>query len=874
MHNLPIEEVLKKVQSSKKGLSDGEARKRLDLFGYNRLEQRKKTSALKLFLDQFNNALVIILLVAAAISFAISYLEHGEYLDSILIVTIVFANAIFGFIQEYKAEKTIETLSKLAAPKARVLRNGKEEHLASELVVPGDILIIREGDQIAADARIIESNSLYVDESSLTGESVPVEKGECILKKEIPLAERKNMVYMGTIATRGKAIAVVTHTGMKTEMGKIAKEIVDAPKKVTRFQEEIEVLGKKILYITVLLLGVISAVELAVKGSPLLVVFTTAVALGVAAIPEGLPAVVTFALSIATNRMLKQQVLMRKLSTIQNLGSVDIICTDKTGTLTENKMTVVKIETVSNEYVVGGIGYDKYGELEVIETDRIALELMLKAAVLCNDAKEQEGEFIGDPTEIALLFPAYKLGWDVDELRTKEKRLDEIPFSSERKMMSTLHPDKLYSKGAAEAILEKCNRYLEGSKIKKLSKSKKAAFLKQSEKMASSALRVLAFAYKETKTLEEKNLIFLGFMGMIDPPRKGVFEALEDCRKAGIKIIMITGDHPLTAKAIGRELGFKGDILTGKDLDELNEVELEEKIKTTEIFARTNPSHKVQILKILKKQKHTVAMTGDGVNDAPALKNADVGIAMGIRGTEVTKQASDMVVLDDNFISIRNAIREGRGSFDNIRKFVTLLLGANSSEIIAIFLISLLPIPLSPKIAVQLLWINLLTDGLPALALGAEEPAKDIMKRKPRPKKEGVLNRDVYYFIGVMGIAEAIAVMSAYLIYLDDVAKAYTVFFTAFVFYELISVYLVRWRYNSRFFSNKWVHLAMLLSISLQFFVLYGPLQEWFGVVPLSILDLVILLSIGLLFSAVVIILAKLGKKIDWFKKFAEKDKV
>lgn len=870
-HSLEADEVLSELNTSKKGLKEEDAEKRLEEYGRNSISIKKKISLLKIFLEQFKNMLVLLLMVAAFVSFIIAYLDphESDYIDAILIATIVIANAVFGFFQEYKAEKTIEALTKMSAPRATVLRNGKEHEIDSELVVPGDVLVLREGDKVAADAVLLESYSISSDESALTGESVPSEKRLGAVKKKTSLAERSNMVFMNSVITRGRGFAVVTETGLSTEVGKIARQISEAPSKVTQFQIELADIGRKISYLVLIMLVVIGGTNYVLGTGDLLFIFTTAVALGVAAIPEGLPAVVTLALSIATNRMLKQNALMRKLSTVQDLGAVDVICTDKTGTLTENVMTVTRIflpgavKLPGKYFDVTGKGLAKEGRFISRNGKVDELDMLFKCAVLCNDAKEEGGQFKGDPTEVAIMIPAFKAGVDVGTMREENKRVSEVPFSSERKVMSTLnqYQKNKYSfvKGAPEVLLSKCTKYQSAKGQSKLTKRDIKEILEKNEDMAKGALRVLGFAYKENPKSDseedmETGLVFLGLMGMIDPPREGVREAIEDCRKAGIRVIMITGDNRFTAQAIGKELGFSGSALTGGDLDDMDDAAFHKTVEKTDIYARTSPKHKVMLLKALQKNKHIVCMTGDGVNDAAAIKNSDVGIAMGIRGTEVTKQASDIIVLDDNFISIRNAISEGRGTFDNIRKFVTLLIGANASEVLAIFLITVSPLALAPKIAVQLLWINLLTDGLPALALGADSPAKGIMERKPRPKSERLINKNTLYFIAWMGVIETIMVLALYSYYffLDDVVKAYTIFFTGFVVLEVVSVYLVRWRYKSPFFSNKWLHMTIALSLILQIAVLYTDAGKWFQVVPLGLADWLNIGLAGLALCAIV----------------------
>lgn len=863
-HTLSAEETLKKLKSAPSGLSEEEVEKRLLENGPNSILIERKISPLKIFIGQFKNALVVILLFAALISFVISYSGHEQdYIDSILIFSIVIANAIFGFVQEYKAERTIEELTKMSAPKTTVIRNGKEMEIASEEVVPGDILLLREGDKVSADARIIESYSLHADESALTGESVPTLKSAERFKDHLPLAERHNMVYMNTVITRGRGLAVAVETGLKTEVGKIAKQIAETPEKITQFQIEIEDVGKKIMFITLLVLVIIITTEFLLRTGDLLFIFIAAVALGVAAIPEGLPAVVTLSLSIATNRMLAQNALTRRLSTVQDLGSVDVICSDKTGTLTENAMTVTQVFIPESTFYVTGSGLEKHGKFLSKGNNLKDLETILRCAVLCNDSKDTDSGFKGDPTEIALLMPAYKAGHDPEKIRSSSPRTDEIPFSSERKLMSTMHGKASYSKGAPEELLSKCTRIKTRKGIRKITKKDKELIAKKNIQMAQQALRVLAFAYKESGKME-KDLVFLGLMGMIDPPRKGVKKAIRDCRTAGIRVVMITGDNQHTAAAIGQELGFRPHVITGTELDAMKEEKVAEVAENYDIYARTSPKHKVMLLQALQKNGHVVCMTGDGVNDAAAIKNSDVGIAMGIRGTEVTKQASDMIILDDNFITIRNAVAEGRGSFTNVRKFVTLLLGANTSEVLAVFIATITPLGLSAKIAIQLLWINLLTDGLPALALGADPPPADVMKSKPRNKKERIINNSVLYFITVMGTVEMLAVILVYAFYFfsDTLVKAQTMFFTSFVIFEVISVYLVRWRYKTSFFTNKWLHISILITLALQFAVLYSDLSQWFHIVPLDIADWAITAAVGLSFIAVMVMAMKMERHL------------
>lgn len=851
-HSSALKEVFSSLNSREEGLSSQEARKRLESYGRNSIAIKKKVSPLKIFINQFRNLLVMLLLLAAIVSFAVSLVnpEEAEFMDAILIFTIVIANAVFGFIQEYKAEKSIEALTKMAAPRASVIRDGTEIEIDSEEVVPGDILILGEGDKIAADARLIECFSMYSDESSLTGESVPASKKARVLPEKTPLAERANMVYMNAIITRGRGRALVIGTGLKTEVGKIAKEIAEAPDKVTRFQVEIEDVGRKVSILTLGILIVIAATEFILRTGDILFIFIAAVALGVAAIPEGLPAVVTLALSIATNRMVKQNALMRRLSTVQDLGSVDIICTDKTGTLTENVMTVTRIFLDGKAFEVTGKGLERSGEFIPIAHGSVRdMSMLFRCAILCNDARESGAGFRGDPTEVAVLIPAYKAGLDVEAIRRQHPRVGEVSFSPERKMMSTANRCGKnacsYVKGAPEIVLSRCDRIFEKGKVRKLTAQERKDILTHNRAMASMALRVLGFAYKESpSSFDEEDmeggLIFLGLMGMKDPPRSGVREAVEDCRKAGIRVIMITGDNRYTAEAIGKELGFSGRSLEGEELDSLTEGELGKAVEEVDIYARTSPKHKVMLLKALKERGHVVCMTGDGVNDAAAIKNSDVGIAMGIRGTEVTKQASDIIILDDNFITIRNAISEGRATFDNIRKFVVYLLGANIAEVLIVFLATIGGLGISSKIAVQLLWINLVTDGLPALALGVDPPAQNIMRRGPRKKDARMVDRDTIYFLVSIGLSATLAILAVYahMLSLGDAPKAQTVLFVTFVLLEMLTVYFVRWRYGTKLASNRWLHIAVISSIILQFAVISEPLGAYFGAAPLGLGEL------------------------------------
>ncbi|MDO8428580.1 MAG: calcium-translocating P-type ATPase, PMCA-type [Candidatus Diapherotrites archaeon] len=870
-----IQEVFKQLNSSEHGLTETEVQERLHKFGLNKLETQKKVSAVTIFLKQFQNFLVIILILAGFVSLGISFLPNQEesFIDAILIFLIIFANAIFGFMQDYKAEKSIEALKKLSMPRTWVIRNGLEKQISIEYLVPGDIVLLKEGDKIPADLRLLESVNLTLDESSLTGESLPVEKEIKELEENTVLAERKNMAYMSTACVRGKGKGIVIETGMKTELGKIAAELLKIHEKQTLFDLEIEHLAQKIGFGVLLVILIVALTEIFLHQSDFLTVFLISVSLAVAAIPEGLPAVVTLSLALGVNKMSKQNALMRRLSTVESLGSINVICTDKTGTLTENSMTVVQIFANQQVIQVTGSGLSVEGKFSQNVSE---MSLLLKAGVLCNDAHRirEDGtySFAGDPTEIAVLIPAYKAQLDIVQVRTEFKRIGEIAFSSNRKCMTTIHQNEkqiiVFSKGAPEIVLNKCNYFWMNGQKMELTSEKRTKFLEQNNLLAQQALRVLGFAFKENpESLTEKgvesDLIFLGLMGMMDPPRAGVKQAIADCRTAGIRVIMITGDNALTGKAVGHELGFSGSVIQGSDLDGLSQEEVCKLVEDASIFARTSPEHKVKILLALKQNGHSVAMTGDGVNDAPALKNSDVGISMGIRGTDVAKETSDMILLDDNFVTIRNAIEQGRGIFENIRKFVAYLLGANSAEVMVVFFGSLLGLGL-PLTAIQLLWINLLTDGVPALALGLDPVPRDVMKQKPRKKEEKIINQRMVYFILTLGISATVILLYLFSLYnpAENLVKAQTVVFTGFVVFELIKVFLVRNFYSTKQFSNKWLFLAVGFSLILQVLVLFSPLKEFFKLPTLTVADLSIIGLAGLVFAVLVLGFIKLEKRI------------
>lgn len=851
-YSLSLDKVFKNLESSEDGLTQEEAERRQKKYGKNKIEEGEKISPIRIFLEQFQDFLIWILIIAAIISFAV-----GHQIDSYLILAIVFANGIFGFLQDWKAEQSIEALRDLASPEAIVLRDGKKKKVDSSKIVPGDIVFLSQGGAVPADGRIIEQQNMEVDESALTGESVAVNKKDHALEGKVDLAERENMVYKDTNVVKGKGTAVVVETGMGTEIGKIATELQQVEEDETVFQREVNNLGKRIGIIILLICAALVPI-LYFRGEPILTSFITAIALAVAAVPEGLPAVVTLTLALGTRKMLNKKALVRRLPVIESLGSVDVICTDKTGTLTESRMVVKKIFFDGKEIDVSG-GFSTEGKFSTDgePVDPQDLKEILQTGALCNDSEVQDDEIIGDPTEAALIQSAQKAGFEREELEKTYRRIDEIPFSSDRKMMTTIHDgpgenDRAFVKGAPEVILEKCNRYYDNGELKELTQEKRKEFIKKNEEFANNALRVLAMAYRQVELGEvededkkeiiesdkgdlEQDLIFLGLQGMIDPPREEVKEAIETCRDAGIRTVMITGDNAMTARAIGRELGFKGKVMTGGELDDLSKEELNKIVEEVDIFARVSPSHKVNILRALKSQNHIVAMTGDGVNDAPALKESDVGTAMGERGTDVSQQASDMVLLDDNFKTIKDAIEEGRGIFDNLRKFVNLLLSGNLGEVLIVLIASLIGLGL-PLTAVMLLWVNLLTDGLPALAMGVDPSSDDIMKRKPRGKNEDIIDKTLGFSIAWIGIWVTVICLSLFRLGLEDsMAKARTLAFTSLVVLELIEVVPIRSRYGTPLFSNKWLGMAIFTSIVMQLAILYTPLSRYFKVVSLSL---------------------------------------
>lgn len=893
-YSLTIIETLSSLQTKETGLTSQEAKARLDKFGPNRLEEKRKTPAWLLFLSQFKSFLIILLIVASGISAVI-----GEYIEAVAIIVVVILAGVLGFVQEYKAEKALEALKKMAALKSTVIRDAKEQEIPAEDLVVGDIILLKVGDKIPADGRLIEAVSMKTDEASLTGESLTVDKtAEVILEKEVPLGDRKNMVFMGTSVSYGRGKAVVVATGMETEFGKIAKMLQEVEEQKTPLQLSIDRAAKWIGISAIILSSLIGLLGV-IRGKPFLEMFIWVVALAVAIVPEALPAVMTTTLALAVIKMAKKNALVRKLQAVETLGATSIICSDKTGTLTEDKMTVRKIWLNGKLIEVEGVGYQPTGKFtfegKPFDTTDATLNKLLTIGALCNDTQllynTQDGWFIkGDPTEGGLLVVAVKAGVDLKKLKELNPRKDEIPFSSERKRMTTIHstPQGLvaFSKGALEVILGSCGYILQDGKEQKITQQDTDKILRHTQQLADGALRVLGLSYRnidENYTLKdvESDMVFVGMVGMIDPPREGVKEAINVCKKAGIKPIMITGDHKLTAVAIARELGIltpTGRTLSGSELDHITDEEFEKVVDDVEVYARVSPTHKLRIVNAFIKKHKVVAMTGDGVNDSPALKKADIGIAMGITGTDVSKEASDMVLTDDNFVSIIGAVKEGRTIFANIRKFLTYLLtdnfGATLAYCVAIFM--KLPLPLT---ALQILFINLIMDGPKAIAIGLEPPEPDIMDQPPRNPKANIFNRHSLLYIVGVGIWICAVVMGVFISSLKKGENyAMTMFFLTLIMVRTFNAFNCRSATNSLFklglFSNKWLVLVFLLTILMVLPILYVPfLQKVFDVVPLSFKDLLVVVLSG---SSVLVVVevVKLSLKLTRKKTVVSRETI
>ncbi|MCX5711435.1 MAG: calcium-transporting P-type ATPase, PMR1-type [Candidatus Omnitrophica bacterium] len=874
LYRVSVEEAAKILNSSLElGLGPGEVEVRLRQSGLNQLQEKGRIGPLKIFLEQFQDFIIWILIAAALIS---GFLK--EWVDALAIIAIVVLNAILGFIQEYRAEKSLAALKKLSSPTSKVIRNGQHEIIPSREIVPGDLIELEAGDNIPADSRIISHTyNFSVQEASLTGESSPVTKTALALEEDkVPLADRANMVYMGTFVTAGKAKALVAATGMNTELGRIAGLVQEIKENTTPLQKKLEEFGKWIVYLCFVLVGLVFLLEW-LRGGKIIDVFLTAVSLAVAAIPEGLPAVVTIALALGVHRMVKRNALIRKLPSVETLGCATVICSDKTGTLTKNEMTVQAVFSGGNLFKVSGIGYDPQGAFSLgnkeISADNYPdLKKALVCGVLCNAAqliKDESGyKIFGDPTEGALLSLAAKAGIWKERLEKEYLFADEIPFDSERKKMTIIRrrDNQVFAfvKGAPDILLNDCVNIEVNGSIRALTNTDKEEIAKANVALADKALRVLAVAYRALdggfdkldveKT--EKGLIFSGLIAMIDPPREEVKKAMEECSSAGIRTVMITGDHKNTAVAIARQLGFfrEGSLaLTGEELDRLTDEELSAKILNIPVYARVSPEHKLRIVRLLRARGEVVAMTGDGVNDAPAVKEADIGVAMGITGTDVTKEVSDMVITDDNFASIVNAVEEGRGIYDNIKKFIHYLLSCNAGEILVMFCASLIgwPVPLLP---IQILWVNLVTDGLPALALGVDPVDPGVMTKKPRRTNEGVLTKQRALMFLAQGAFIAFCSLLAFALVLFveklGIERARTAAFVVLAVSQLFHSFNCRSTSVSLFklgiLSNKKLIAATGISFILQMVVVYTPfLQRVFKTEPLGLLDWFLVIAIS-----------------------------
>ncbi|MCZ8511415.1 calcium-translocating P-type ATPase, SERCA-type [Paenibacillus filicis] len=868
-----------------KGLTSVEADKRISDAGLNELAEGQGVSPITLFLNQFKDFMVLVLVGATLVSGLL-----GEYLDAITIIAIIVMNGILGFVQEFRAERSLRALKELSAPNAKVLRDGVVLQLPARELVPGDIVVLESGDRVPADIRFVEANGVYAEESALTGESVPVAKHtESLAGEEIPLGDQRNLGFMGTLLTRGTAKGVVVRTGMETEMGKIADLIQSTESTETPLQHRLEQLGK-ILIIVAIALTVLVVVAGILHGQEPYGMFLAGVSLAVAAIPEGLPAIVTIALALGVQRMIQRKAIVRKLPSVETLGCASVICSDKTGTLTQNKMTVTHMWLGGELLEVTGDGYDpngtilKQGKPVDVRSNQM-LRRLLQVSVLCNNAelseeaaggKKKKGSeeadpsiwsIKGDPTEGALVVLGAKAGVTQQSLTSLYRRLTEMPFDSERKRMSVVVEHQggrmVCTKGAPDVLLQQCAYVLWDDKVIPFTATLRQKVLAANEGMAKNALRVLGLAYSDLKTSErgteedetENNLIFIGLTGMIDPPRREVREAILKCRRAGIKTVMITGDHQTTAEAIAKQLGIlppDGLALNGQQLTAMDDDELDKHVDNAYVYARVSPEHKLRIVKSLQRRGHVVAMTGDGVNDAPAIKAADIGIAMGISGTDVSKEASSLVLSDDNFGTIVSAIEEGRGIYENIRKFIRYLLASNVGEIMTMFLAMMAGLPL-PLVPIQILWVNLVTDGLPAMALGVDQAEKDLMQQKPRGAKENIFARRLGWKIISRGLLIGLCTLAAFIIALHQgedspsgLMKAQTVAFVTLVMAQLIHVFDCRSSrsiFHRNPLQNRWLVLAVISSLLLVLPVLYvEPLRPIFKTVPLGLLDWILVL--------------------------------
>jgi Ca2+-transporting ATPase len=854
-HAQTKEVIFKKLKTSEKGLTNAEAKIRLKKHGKNVLKKTKKLRLIKIILEQFKSFLIYALLIVAVFFFII-----GHLIDAFVVLAIVLINAGIGFFQQYKAEKAILGLRKLLVPISKVIRDGKHIEVASTTLVPGDILVLEAGNKVNADARLLEADYLKSNEAVLTGESLPVLKESKKLSKSIILAERKNMLYSGTQVVKGSGVAVIVATGMESEFGKIALDLQEIADKKTPMQKRVDTFAKHLSLVTFALVIIIFILGL-LRATDVLDTLMIAITLAVGAIPEGLPAVLAIAFAIASRVMSKKNVVIRKLPAVESLGSVTVICSDKTGTITEEQMHVQEI------FVNDSLYTKKQKNLflknkEMNPKNQKEISKLIQTSLLCNNARYEliKGgySFLGDPTEEALVRLGLDLGFDKKNLTEKEPKLKEFPFDSKRKMMSILRQGEkkiIYSKGAIGKILALSSSELIQGQVKPLSEKRKEQLRKKAEKMEEKAFRVLAFAYKEISSgkIQEKDLTFLGFTGMLDPPRKEIKKAIQECKDAGIKVKIITGDSLLTAKTVSAQVGIQGKAITGKELEKMDDASLSSEIDNIVVFARTTPHQKLRIAKILQQKGEVVAMTGDGINDVLALKSADIGIAMGQRGTDVARDVSDVVLVDDNFASIVEGVKQGRKTYDNIKKFTKYMLSVNFDTILLVVLVTALGYPL-PILPLQILWKNIVTDSYPALSL-VYEKGEQVMKSKPR-KEKSILS-GIWKFVIFGGILNFLACFSAYFIGIShglDKFGLTTLVVTTGVIFELLFVYTCRSEkslFKGGVFSNKKLNYAILIGIVLHLVLLYTALGSLFHVVPLPLKYWAYIIPLG--FSGLII---------------------
>jgi Ca2+-transporting ATPase len=879
-HAKEVEDVLEALETSREGITDEEAGRRLEEYGANELKEEAKIKWYHILYEQFTSILVIILIISAAVSAYLAIQESEPMTDAIVILFIVVMNAILGFVQEYRAEKAVEALKAMVSPQVLVLREGREESIDSINLVPGDIVLLEAGSRIPADGRLIEAANLEVDEAALTGESRPVYKRLEPVAADAGVGDQKCMVFMGTVVTNGRAVAVITETGMSSQFGRIAGMVQAIDVEPPPLRQKMEKIGRQLAIISVILTVFVFLVLWFVHDRTLEQVFMTSISLAVSAIPEGLPAVLTITLALGTARIAKQKAIVRKLASVETLGSTTVICSDKTGTLTKNEMTVTKTATNARQFSISGAGYAPEGEftengstIDPASDDN--LELLLRIGALNNDAHIQQnnGTWVcfGDPTEGALLVAAMKAGMDIEALNEDYPRVAELPFDSARKRMATIHrtPEGrlvAYVKGAPEIIMERSDGLLVGDYVRNVTVEDLRKNREQMDAMAAEALRVLAVSYKQLPDdydlteldVEEveNDLVFVGMQGMIDPAREEVPLAIRTAQEAGIRSVMVTGDHRITAVAIAKEIGILGEetagsVMEGVEIESMSDEMLDDMIDDVRVCARVSPEHKMRIAQSLKRLGHIVAMTGDGVNDAPALKAADIGVAMGIKGTDVTKEASDMVLEDDNFATIVRAIRGGREIYDNVSKYIRLMLAANFDEFIEITVTAAMGLPV-PFLPIHVLWVNLVTDGLPAVALSIDPADPDIMRYPPRDPKEDMLRR-FWRFILFSALVDFISdFIPFFYTYITAVeltgdfelaaTTARTVAFTSIVFFEFLLAYQCRSETKHIFqlgwkgiTANKMLFVSVVVGVGLQFLIIYVPfLNEVFHVVPLT----------------------------------------